>query len=100
MSISPSNPVIHQILKGALTKDIVIRETAFDYDNCIYFVAKDDGSSLVKFGFTCNCTKQILANGGQQMLDELYKDYQLPASEFIPDFDITLGIDCSKLPKT
>jgi hypothetical protein len=27
-------------------------------------------------------------------------DYQLPASEYISDFDITLGIDCSKLPKT
>ena len=27
-------------------------------------------------------------------------DYQIPAAEYLPDFDITLGIDCSKLPKT
>jgi len=40
-------------------------------------VAKEDGSSIVKFGFTCNCTKQILANGGQEMLDELYKGKEL-----------------------
>ena len=50
----------------------MIRETAFDYDNCVYYVQKDEGSSLVKFGFKCNCAKEILANGGQQMLDELY----------------------------
>jgi hypothetical protein len=49
-----------------------MRETAFDYDNCIYYVMKDEGSSLIKFGFKCNCAKEILANGGQQMLDELY----------------------------
>lgn len=27
-------------------------------------------------------------------------EYQLPAAEHLQDFDITLGIDCSKLPKT
>ena len=32
------------------------------------------------------------------MLEELYKEYKLPESENIPDFDITLGIDTSKLP--
>ncbi len=50
----------------------MIRETAFDYDNCIYYVYKDDGATLIKFGFKCNCSKEILASGGQQMLDELY----------------------------
>lgn len=50
-----------------------IRETAYDYDNCLYFVARDEGSDLVKFAFSCNCTKAIFANGGQEMLDELYK---------------------------
>jgi hypothetical protein len=55
---------------------------------------------MVKFAFKCNCTKQILANGGQDVLNELYSEYQLPQGEFLPDFDITLGIDVSKLPKT
>ena len=105
----PSNSIF---ITQLTHRDILIRETAFDYDNCIYFVSKEDGSNMVKFGFTCNCSKQILANGGQEMLDELYKgmrigcgdrnivDYQIAASEWLPDFDITLGIDCSKLPKT
>ena len=33
-------------------------------------------------------------------MDELYKEHQLPQSEYLPDFDITLGIDVSQLPKT
>lgn len=65
-----------------LCRDIYIKETAFDYDNCIYFVEKGESSSLIKFGFTCNCTKQILANGGQQMLDELYKGKTLEVLKF------------------
>jgi hypothetical protein len=55
---------------------------------------------MIKFGFKCNCTKDILKNGGQDVLDELYKENQIPESEWLPDFDITLGIDTSKLPKT
>lgn len=30
----------------------------------------------------------------------LFLDYQIAPAEFLPDFDITLGIDSSKLPKT
>jgi len=41
-----------------------------------------------------------LANGGQEVLDELYSEYQIPKSEYVPDYDITLGIDVSKFPKT
>lgn len=81
-------------------RDIMMKETAFDYDNCIYFVQKDEGSDLVKFGFKCNCTKEILANGGKEMLEELYKEYIIPQSEALPDYDLTLGIDATKLPKT
>lgn len=100
MSISPSNPIINQILKGTLTKDVYINERAYDYDNCMYFVSREEGSDLIKFCFKCNCSKEILANGGQEVLNELYKDYQLPASEHISEYDITLGIDTTKLPKT
>ena len=34
------------------------------------------------------------------MLEEVYADYQLDEAEWDPDFDITLKIDCSGLPKT
>lgn len=51
---------------------MVTRETAYDYDNCTYFIIRDEDSKLLKFAFSCNCTKQILASGGQDMLRELY----------------------------
>ncbi len=100
MSISPSNPVMYQNLKGAVTKDILIREQCFDYDNCIYFVSKEMDQEQILFGFRCNCTKDILANGGQEVLDELYKENQIPKDKWLPDYDITLAIDTSQLPRT
>lgn len=33
------------------------------------------------------------------MLDEMYSDNLLPDSESLPGFDITLGIDSSKIPQ-
>jgi hypothetical protein len=68
MSISPSNPIINQILKGCLTKyvsylvliynrDVFIIETAYDYDNCIYFIKREEGADIIKFAFKCNCSK-------------------------------------------
>ncbi len=47
-----------------ILREITIRETAYDYDQSIYFVQKDEGDSLIKFGFTCNGSKIILSNGG------------------------------------
>jgi len=63
-------------------------------------VSRELGQEIVKFCFRCNCSKEILANGGQEVLDELYSEYQIPKAEYIPDYDITLGIDVSKFPKT
>ena len=100
MSISPSNPVMYQNLKGAVTKDILIKEQCYDYDNCIYFVSKEMEQDQILFGFKCNCTNVILQNGGQEVLDELFKENQIPKEQWLPGFDITLGIDTSKLPKT
>ena len=100
MSNSPSNPIIYKILKNCLLKDITLRETAYDYDNCIYFVSRDEGNDFIKFSFSTNCSKQILANGGEEMLQDLYKDNILPKEQQDSNYDITLGIDTSKLPKT
>lgn len=50
-------------------------ETFYDYDNCNYMIARgDDNPDLLKFGFSCNCFKQVMENGGQEMLDEFYKE--------------------------
>ena len=100
MSISPSNPVMYQTLKGAVTKDILIKEQCYDYDNCKYFVSKEMEQEEILFGFKCNCTKDILANGGQEVLDELFKDNQIPKDKWLPGYDITLSIDTSAMPKT
>lgn len=34
------------------------------------------------------------------MLNELYSEYLIPKADQFPEYDITLGIDTSKLPKT
>jgi len=34
------------------------------------------------------------------MLNAIYADYLLPEAEWDPDFDLTLKIDCSNMPKT
>ena len=39
-------------------------------------------------------------NGGQEMLDAIYKDNQIAEAAGMPDFQITLGIDTSKMGKT
>lgn len=49
-----------------------MREVAYDYDQSIYFIMKDEGSDLIKFCFSCQGSKQILINGGEAMLKDLY----------------------------
>ena len=60
----------------------------------------DETPDMIKFGFSCNCFKQIMENGGQDMLDECYKDNQLPQDQWLQDSEITLAIDASQMLKT
>ena len=55
---------------------------------------------MIKFGFNSNCHKAIMSNGGQEMLDELYKGLVLPEEKSIKAAQITLAIDASGLAKT
>jgi hypothetical protein len=41
-----------------------------------------------------------MAAGGKEMLQDIYKDYLLPESEWDQDFDLTLRIDLGTMPKT
>lgn len=50
-----------------------MREYAYDYDNVMYLIARGEGSDILKFGFSCNGSKEILLQGGEDMLTELYK---------------------------
>ena len=73
----------------------------FDYDRCEYYLNRDpENPDMLKFAFRSDCAKQILENGGNVMLDALYKDNMLPESEHFPGYDVTLGIDTSNLAKT
>lgn len=49
-----------------------MRETAYDYDQSVYFVRNDEDSEIIKFCFSCKGSKEILANGGDAMIKELY----------------------------
>lgn len=52
---------------------MAISEVAYDYDQTIYCIRKLEEDPIIKFGFTCNGSKVILNNGGDDMLKELYK---------------------------
>lgn len=102
MKIDPVNPVIHQSLKNYLIKSEKFgQDTFYDYDNCQYTLAREEEEpEVLKMGFSCNCYKQIMENGGQEMLDELYKDSLLPEDRHLPNMDITLGIRVADSGKT
>lgn len=101
MKISPVNPVVHKCIKTYLTKDSYGEAHFYDYDNCEYFVQRtDQDPDMIKFGFNSNCHKAIMSNGGQEMLDELYKGLVLPEEKSIKAAQITLAIDASGLAKT
>ena len=101
MHISPSNPVIKKVLNDFLVKELYdYTETAYDTDNVVYRVYGNEAAKEFRFAFKCNCAKQILAAGGKEMLEDLYKDYLIPESEWDPDFDVTLRIDLGSMPKT
>ena len=82
-------------------RDHTGEEVFFDYDRCEYVLQRtEDNPNVLLFGFSCMCSSQILANGGQQMLDTLYKDDLLPEDQRMGKCDVTLGIDTSNIPKT
>lgn len=84
-----------------MLKNLTISERTNDYDSCHYIIyKKDEETPFIQFGFTCNCVKIILENGGQEMLDELYADFKAPPGTDINGFEICLQIDISKLPET
>ena len=62
-----------------LTSDKLGEVTFYDYDNCNYILSRtEEEPELLKLGFNCNCYEQLMANGGQEMLKELYADNILP----------------------
>ena len=42
-------------------------------------ISRDEATpEFLKFGFNCNCYKDLYENGGKEMLEEIYKENLLP----------------------
>ena len=101
MYIQASNPVIKKVLNDFLSRELYdYQELAYDTDNVTYKVYGDEDTKSFKFCFKSHCSKRVLDNGGREMLEAKYKEFLLPEDEWDPDFDVTLGINLSELPKT
>lgn len=101
MYINASNPVIKKVLNDFLSRELYdYQELAYDTDNVIYKVYGDEDAKQFKFCFKSNCSQQVLNNGGREMLESEYKEFLLPEDEWDSEYDVTLGINLSNLPKT
>lgn len=102
MHISPSNPVVKKVLTDFMSKELFTSiETAYDTDNVVYRVYGNEDAKKFRFAFKSNCSKFLLDNGGREMLEEKYKEFNAEIlSKDDPDFDVTLVIDLNDMPKT
>lgn len=98
MHIEASNPIIKRFVQNFLTKDELAPEYCYDYDNVIYQVCNDP--EKVIFSCKTNCSAQIFKHGGDEMLEELYKEYVCPKESYVEGFDVTLHISTKGLPQT
>lgn len=64
----------------------------------IYQVCGD--SKKVIFSCKTNCSAQIFKHGGDEMLEELYKEFVCPKESYAEGFDVSLHISTKGLPKT
>lgn len=83
-----------------MQKEITYVELAYDFDSVVYKVSSDEESKQVRLSLKSLCSKQILANGGHEMLEQRYPEFKLPESEWDQEFDVSLAIDTSKFPRT
>lgn len=101
MHCEAGNPVIRKSVQDYMTQENYNDvQQCYDTDNVSYKVFGIEDLKQIRFAYRGNASKAILAAGGQDMLNEMYADYQLAESEWDPDFDITLKVDCSNMPKT
>jgi len=100
MHIEASNPIIKGFVQTFLTKDELAPEYCYDYDNVIYQVSKKRDADKVVFSCKTNCSAQIFKHGGDEMLEELYKEFLCPKESYAEGFDVSLHISTKGLPKT
>ncbi len=101
MHCTSANPVIRKAINDYMIKEIFHEmETCFDTDNVVYKVWGDEDAKVFHFAYKGNDSKTILANGGIDMLKELYPEYMMDEAQYDPHFDLTLKIEQGNLPKT
>lgn len=70
------NPVIHKTISDMIIKNEWHNSnTVFDTDDVVYRIEGNEEENYCLFSYKGNDHKNILANGGQLMLDELYKEF-------------------------
>jgi hypothetical protein len=93
---------VNPVIKTAIS-DILIRETfgdsqtCFDCDDVVYRIEGNEDEKCVRFSYLGNDSDNIMKNGGEEMLKELYADYNDAAAE---GFHVTLKVQGGNLPKT
>ena len=100
MYVDPVNPIIKKTLSEYLQKELEFGEQSFDFDDTVYTVAGDPENEKVWFQFKCNNAEVIMENGGMEMLEQEYAQFMCPRDQWVPDWDVTLVISTSDLPKT
>ena len=98
MIVQPENPILKQTLDNLLKKDFEISELVHDYDGTVYLV--EGRKDCVRVSLQCACPAAIYANGGQEMLEEVYPEFLVDKSEIADGFDLTLSINTADMPKT
>jgi hypothetical protein len=101
MHCTSANPVIRKAINDYMIKEIFHEmETCYDTDNVVYKVWGNEDAKLFHFAYRGNDSRKILANGGIDMLKELYPEYMMDEAQYDPDYDITLKIEQGNMPKT
>ena len=96
-----ANPVIQKAVGDMIIKnEWHVSNTVFDTDDVVYYIEGNEEQQCVLFSYRGNDTATIMQNGGQEMLDLLYKEYQCDASLKNPNYDITLKVAIADLPQT
>jgi hypothetical protein len=101
MYATAANAVIRKTMMDCMSSDVYhITEQIYDTDLSECRIAGIEETKSLQFCYKGPCTKHILANGGQEMIDEFYKPYYQESGD--PDFEITLLINVEdfNLPKT
>ena len=100
MYTDPVNPIIKKTLSEFLQKELAYGEQSYDTDDVIYSILGDPDNNLVYYSFKCNAAQKIFENGGTEMLEAEYSQFALPREQWMPDYDVTLGISTADFPKT